>query len=107
MTVKKSSQPGIPRWLGLTALLFFALAVRIERAFLTTVVNPDAMRFIAQGREFFINPLRAVRQEVYHPLQSILGTLIHNIVMVHLVADRRMAWIYSMQTLGVVAGATT
>ena len=105
MTVKKSSQPGIPRWLGLTALLFFALAVRIERAFLTTVVNPDAMRFIAQGREFFINPLRAVRQEVYHPLQSILGTLIHNIVMVHLVADRRMAWIYSMQTLGVVAGA--
>ncbi|MGC8559999.1 MAG: hypothetical protein ACP5O1_04900 [Phycisphaerae bacterium] len=105
MTVKKSSQPGIPRWLGLTALLIFALVIRIERAFLTTVVNPDAMRFIAQGREFFINPLGAVRQEVYHPLQSILGTLIHNIVMVRLVADRRMAWIYSMQALGVVAGA--
>ncbi len=105
MMAQRSSQPGIPRWLGLTALLLFALIVRTERAFLTTVVNPDAMRFIAQGREFFINPVRAVRQEVYHPLQSILGALIHNILMVHLIADRRMAWIYSMQALGVVAGA--
>lgn len=104
MMTEKSSWPGISRWLGLTFILLFAWLIRTERAVLTTVVNPDAMRFIAQGREFFINPLRAVRQEVYHPLQSILGALIHNVLLTHLIADRRMSWIYSMQTVGVVAG---
>ena len=93
------------RWVGLAVLFVIALLVRTERALLTTVVNPDAMRFIAQGKEFFINPLHAVRREVYHPLQSIAGAIIHNVLMVHLVGDARMSWIYSMQTVGVVAGA--
>lgn len=104
-----SDQPSVPKrrrhWLGLAILFLIALAVRTERAVLTTVVNPDAMRFIAQGKEFFINPLRAVRQEVYHPLQSIAGTLVNNWFMCHLVADGRMSCVYSMQTVGVLAGA--
>ncbi len=90
---------------GLFLLLIIALLVRIERAWMTTVVNPDTMRFIAQGKEFFINPLRAVRQEVYHPLQSVVAALVHNLIMIHLVHDDRMAWIISMQTVGVLAGS--
>jgi len=104
MIDKASSAKRNRRWLGLAVLFLVALCVRIERALLTTVVNPDAMRFIAQGKEFFINPLIAVRREVYAPLQSIAGTLVHDWVMVHL-AHGRMSWIYSMQTVGVVAGA--
>ncbi len=92
-------------WRGaaLLALLAMALVVRVVQAVREPVVNPDCIRFIAQAKALWINPIVAVRDEVYHPLHSFLGGLVYHLIH-SLFANDRMAWLASMQTVGIISG---
>ncbi len=94
------------RRMWFVAFLFVvALCVRIQRAYLQPVVNPDCIRFVLQAKELPVNPLMAVRKEVYHPLQSVCGLLVHTLFVRPLLGAGRRGWLISMQTVGIVAGA--
>lgn len=97
---------GATRWRRTipVGLFLVALLVRATRACQEPVVNPDAIRFIEQAQALWANPLAAIRGEPYHPLHSAAGLLVHSLT-ARLFSDDRMAWLWAMQSVGVVAGA--
>src|SRR5262245_27480493 len=95
---------------SVVVILFFgALAVRIGRAYQVPVVAPDAIRYIEQAKMLMVDPMRAVREEVYHPLFSLalagLYRLIEPLKWGDLQSWERMSWIYAAQAIGVFCGA--
>jgi hypothetical protein len=85
-------------------LFLVALGLRTFRAFQEPVVNPDTIRFIDQAKMITVHPLQAVRQEVYHPLHSIAGLIVHTVI-AGAFANDRIAWLVSMQVVGILCGA--
>jgi hypothetical protein len=101
MTAGRRSQ--IFRKMALLSLLLLGLVVRVVQAVREPVVNPDAIRFIEQAKALWVDPLAAIRQEVYHPLHSLLGGVVFHLI--HgAFRDERMAWLAAMQTVGIAAG---
>ena len=92
------------RRIHLLILFALALAVRTMRALQQPVVNPDAIRFIEQARRLATDPLGALRGEAYHPLHSMCTLVVHTLFG-RLFADDRNAWLFSVQSVGVVCGA--
>jgi hypothetical protein len=87
------------------ALLFvLALAVRTFRAVQEPVINPDAIRFIKQAQLLPVNPLGAIRTEIYHPLHSVASLLAHGVISPFFENDRT-AWLASVKFVGILAGS--
>jgi hypothetical protein len=84
-------------------VLLTTLAVRVATALRTPVINPDLVRFIELAQRLEANPLAAVRGEAYHPLHAALGALLHGVFVAHIVADQRLAWIISLQIVGILS----
>ncbi|HVX84253.1 MAG TPA: hypothetical protein VH253_05505 [Phycisphaerae bacterium] len=98
------SSPAFRRLALLLLLFLVALGLRTFRAFQEPVVNPDTIRFIDQAKLLAVHPLLAVRQEVYHPLHSAAGLLVHTLI-AGAFANDRIAWLISMQIVGILCGA--
>ncbi|HUO10998.1 MAG TPA: hypothetical protein VM008_22045 [Phycisphaerae bacterium] len=92
------------RTLHVTLLFALALLVRTWRALQQPVVNPDAIRFIEQARRLATDPIGALRGEPYHPLHSLCTLGLHAITG-RFFADDRHAWLFSVQSIGILCGA--
>ena len=99
-----SAHSSVRRRLWLVLLFLLALGVRAFRAFQEPVVNPDAIRFIDQAKRLRVDPLGALRVEVYHPLHSIAALIVHSVLGSFFHNDRA-AWLAAVQTVGVVCGS--
>jgi hypothetical protein len=112
MLMCERMSPRIYRWLCLGLLFLTALAARVGRARELPVVAPDTIRYIEQAQMLTEHPLRAVREEVYHPLHSLAILGVHPLLRgLHIGPDPgsaeggRMLWIYAAQTVGIVCGS--
>ncbi len=86
------------------AVLLLTLIVRIDHAAREVAINPDVVRFIAQAQRLAVNPIGAMREEVYHPLHAALTLAVHWAVVARLVPAEPRAWVISTKVVG-IAGA--
>lgn len=86
--------------MAVALVLLLAAVVRFDRAVREPVVNPDVIRFINQGKLLGSRPIQALQTEVYHPLHSLLGLIVHDVLTRHLCQDDRLAWIAAMKLVG-------
>ncbi|MGN6371028.1 MAG: hypothetical protein ACTHN5_22465 [Phycisphaerae bacterium] len=67
-------------------------------------MNTDAIRFIEQAHRLATDPLGALRGEAYHPLHSLCTLIVHGLFG-RLFTDDRDAWLFAVQSVGVLCGA--
>ena len=96
----------------MVCLLFVvSIAIRIWRGHQFPTVGVDALRYILQGQTLGVDPLKAVRQEVYHPLFSFVILTVHDTVQRMGIgagaaaASDRFLWTQSAQGIGIFCSA--
>jgi len=94
----------IGRSVVIGAILLVTLLVRIDHAAREVAINPDVVRFIELAKRLNVEPLRAVRDEVYHPLHAALTLAVHWAVVGRVVDGDARAWVISTKVVG-IAGA--
>ncbi len=94
---------------ALVVLLMLALGVRLFKAGQLPLVMPDTIRYIQQAQMLAVDPIQAVRAEVYHPLFSLVILGVHAageaVGKASGMEGERMGWIYAAQGIGIVCGA--
>jgi len=93
------------RTLFLLLLFGLALVIRAGRALQLPLVAPDTIRYIEQAQLLPLDPLKAVRTEVYHPLHSIAILGVHKIFTVLGMTDGRQLWVNAALAVGIFCGS--